>query len=112
MRGVFFFVFVIVLLIVSPDFSDFSGRVVGVSDGDTIKVLHDGKAERIRLNGIDSPEKAHPFGTRAKHFTSAMVFGNKVTVQTHRPISGVRVSPLITAAGHRRPPQMVAGQQG
>ena len=39
MKGVFFFVFVIVLLFVSPAFADFSGRVVGVSDGDTIKVL-------------------------------------------------------------------------
>jgi hypothetical protein len=38
-EGVFFFVFVIVLLFVSPAFADFSGRVVGVSDGDTIKVL-------------------------------------------------------------------------
>ena len=39
MKGVFFFVFVIVLVFVSPAFADFSGRVVGVSDGDTIKVL-------------------------------------------------------------------------
>lgn len=35
----------------------FTGKVVGVSDGDTIKVMHDGKAEKIRLNGIDCPEK-------------------------------------------------------
>ena len=43
--------------------ADFTGRVVGVSDGDTITVLHDGKGERIRLHGIDSPEKrqAVPF---------------------------------------------------
>ena len=38
-EGVFFFDFVIVLLFVSPAFADFSGRVVCVSDGDTIKVL-------------------------------------------------------------------------
>ena len=65
----------------SAAFADFSGRVVGISDGDTIKVLHDGKAERIRLNGIDCPEKAQPFGTKAKQFTSAMVFGKDVTIQ-------------------------------
>jgi endonuclease YncB( thermonuclease family) len=32
---------------------DFRGRVVGITDGDTISVLHDGKAEKIRLYGID-----------------------------------------------------------
>ncbi len=42
--------------------ADFTGRVVGVSDGDTITVLHDGKGERIRLHGIDCPEKRQAFG--------------------------------------------------
>jgi len=55
--------------------------VVGVADGDTIKVMHNGKAEKIRLHGIDCPEKAQPYGTKAKQFTSAMVFGKAVTVQ-------------------------------
>ncbi len=43
--------------------ADFTGGVVGVSDGDTITVLHNGKGERIRLHGIDCPEKrqAIPF---------------------------------------------------
>ena len=42
---------------------EFTGRVVGVADGDTITVLHNGKGERIRLHGIDCPEKrqAVPF---------------------------------------------------
>jgi endonuclease YncB( thermonuclease family) len=44
--------------------------VVGITDGDSIKVMHNGKAERIRLSGIDCPEKKQPFGTRAKKFTS------------------------------------------
>src|SRR3989449_10655715 len=71
----------IVVLLPAVAFADFSGRVVGVSDGDTIKVMHNGKAEKIRLHGIDCPEKAQPFGTKAKQFTSAMVFGKAVTVQ-------------------------------
>ncbi len=71
---------VLTLLFASPAFADFSGRVVGVSDGDTIKVLHNGKAEKIRLHGIDCPEKAQPFGTKAKQFTSEMVFGKDVTL--------------------------------
>ncbi len=40
--------------------ADFTGRVVGVSDGDTNTVLHNGKGERIRLNGIDSSRVVAP----------------------------------------------------
>ncbi len=61
--------------------ADFSGRVVGVSDGDTITVMHNGKGERIRLHGIDCPEKRQAFGKRAKQFTSNLVFAKTVTVQ-------------------------------
>jgi endonuclease YncB( thermonuclease family) len=46
-------------------FADFSGPVVGITDGETISVMHDGKAEKVRLNGIDCPEKAQAFGQRA-----------------------------------------------
>jgi endonuclease YncB( thermonuclease family) len=61
--------------------ADFSGRVVAISDGDTIKVMHDGGAERVRLYGIDCPEKAQPWGTRARQFTGDLVFGRTVTVR-------------------------------
>jgi hypothetical protein len=44
--------------------TDFSGSVVAVLDGDTIEVLHNARAERIRLNGIDCPEKGHAYGKR------------------------------------------------
>lgn len=58
----------------------FTGKVVAVLDGDTIEVLHHGKAERIRLRGVDCPEKKQPFGQKAKQFTSSLVFGKTVTV--------------------------------
>lgn len=63
--------------------SDFSGRVVAILDGDTIEVLHDRKAQRIRLHGIDCPEKGQPFGKVAKWATSALVFGRTVTIHRH-----------------------------
>jgi endonuclease YncB( thermonuclease family) len=74
-----------VVLLVFPfsSFADFSGPVVSVLDGDTIEVLHNTRAERIRLNGIDCPEKGQAFGTRAKQAASELVFGKKVTLQTH-----------------------------
>jgi micrococcal nuclease len=63
--------------------ADFSDPVVSVLDGDTIEVLHNGKAEHIRLSGIDCPEKGQAFGKRAKQAASELVFGKEVTLQTH-----------------------------
>lgn len=70
-----------ILLVSSVLAGEFSGQVVGVIDGDTIDVLHDERAERIRLKGIDCPEKGQPYGTRAKQATSELVFGKDVTLE-------------------------------
>lgn len=71
------------LLLASPGLAgEFSGSVVGVLDGDTIEVLHNHQAERIRLSGIDCPEKGQAYGQRAKQATSARVFGKEVTLRT------------------------------
>ena len=59
----------------------FTGKVVGVKDGDTIEVLRSGKAVTVRLHGVDTPESGQPFGTRAKQFTAARVYGEPVTVR-------------------------------
>jgi len=59
---------------------EFSGRVVGVADGDTIAVLRDHRAVTVRLQGIDAPEKRQAFGQRAKQFAASLAFGNTVTV--------------------------------
>lgn len=58
-----------------------TGRVVGVADGDTITVLDASKAQhKIRIGGIDAPEKAQPFGQRSKASMSSLVFGKDVEV--------------------------------
>lgn len=58
----------------------FSGRVVGVADGDTVDVLRDNRAVRVRLHGIDCPERGQAFGRQAHQYTSKLVFGRTVTV--------------------------------
>ncbi len=57
------------------------GKVVGVSDGDTITVLDPSREQhKIRVSGIDAPEKAQPFGQRSKESLSSLVFGKEVDV--------------------------------
>jgi len=60
--------------------SQFTGKVVAVTDGDTIGVLHAGASVKVRLHGIDCPESSQPVGARAKQATSQMRFGQIVTV--------------------------------
>jgi hypothetical protein len=88
----------LILLLPTAVFADFSGPVVGISDGDTITVLHDRKAEKFRLNGIVCPEKGQPFGSKAKQFTSSIVFGKTVTVQTHGRDRGVSMGGVYARA--------------
>ena len=57
------------------------GRIVGVTDGDTVDLLTDDLVQqRIRLRGIDAPEKRQAFGNRSKQALSALVFGRRVAV--------------------------------
>jgi len=53
---------------------------VGVADGDTISVMHNGREEKIRLFGIDCPEGGQAYGRKAKQYTSSLVFGKTVQV--------------------------------
>ena len=63
--------------------ADFIGRVVGITDGDTVRVMRDGVAVKIRLHGIDAPESRQAFGSRSKQFLSAAIAGKTVTVVEH-----------------------------
>ncbi len=74
-----FLLFILCLLILptSPK-AEHLVEVIGVSDGDSITVLQNYKQYRIRLYGIDSPEKGQAFGKKAKQFTSSLTHGKIV----------------------------------
>jgi micrococcal nuclease len=61
--------------------ASFTGKLVKVLDGDTVEVMHEGKAERIRLAQIDCPEKNQPFGQAAKRYVLDIAAQKIVTVQ-------------------------------
>jgi endonuclease YncB( thermonuclease family) len=61
---------------------ELKGNVVGVSDGDTITALDENKRDyRVRLLGIDAPEKNQAYGVRAKENLSRLVFGKAIIVR-------------------------------
>ena len=56
------------------------GRAINVADGDSITILDaDRKQHRIRIAGIDAPEKAQPFGDRSRQGMVRMVASKEVT---------------------------------
>jgi micrococcal nuclease len=60
---------------------EFTGKVIGVTDGDTIKVLVNKESITIRLEGIDAPESKQSFGNKSKQALSDIVFGKEVTIR-------------------------------
>ena len=79
-RRWFIALFLSCFAIASPAIAEFAGKVIGVSDGDTMTVLRDRSQVRIRLYGIDCPETGQDFGSRAKQFTADLAFGKVVKV--------------------------------
>ncbi|SDI09211.1 Endonuclease YncB, thermonuclease family [Chryseobacterium jejuense] len=60
-------------------FSQTSGKVIKVSDGDTVTVLLKGNTQKkLRLAEVDCPESGQAFGKNAKQFTSSQIFGKTV----------------------------------
>lgn len=75
-------VFVVGCLLAAQTVSaDFSGKVVGVSDGDTITVLKDREQVKVRLVEIDAPEKGQAYGNRSKQTLSELVLGKQVEIR-------------------------------
>lgn len=57
-----------------------TGRVVGITDGDTLTLLDDGNnTVKIRLAEIDAPEKKQPFGARSKESLSDLCYDKAAT---------------------------------
>lgn len=83
------FICIIGLTLLVAPFSSYaeqlSGRVIKVADGDTVTVLIAGnKQERIRLSGIDAPEKKQLFGNKSKQALADDIFGKTIVVDWNK----------------------------
>lgn len=74
-------VIIALLCCVMPASWAYEARVVGISDGDTVTVLDANKAQhKIRVAGIDAPEKAQAFGNKSKEHLSDLIYGKSVSI--------------------------------
>jgi len=85
-RRIFPYIFVISTAFCSSAFADIViGRVIGISDGDTLTLhTHDKQQLKVRLAGIDAPEKGQSFGQASKRNLSELVYGKRVEVESNK----------------------------
>ncbi|HEY0732159.1 MAG TPA: thermonuclease family protein [Chitinophagaceae bacterium] len=75
-----------------------TGKVVSIADGDTFTMLDaNNKQRKIRLHGIDAPEKRQPFGTVSKKRLSELVFGKEVRVEKRATDRYKRIVAIVYA---------------
>ena len=69
----------------SAAMADIIGQVIAVTDGDTIMVLDNRKVEyRVRLSGIDAPERGQPFGSKSREHLATLIAGKTVRVESSK----------------------------
>ncbi len=80
MRCASILLFVVVTLPCSAQ--TYYGKVVGVTDGDTLTLLTPEKRQiKVRLSEIDTPECGQPWGTKAKQALSDLAFGKEARIE-------------------------------
>jgi endonuclease YncB( thermonuclease family) len=76
---------IIMMFALTLQAAEFEAEVIGVMDGDTIKVLTSDKREiKIRFEHIDAPEKKQAFGQVCKSMLSDMIYGKTVFVRSQK----------------------------
>ena len=71
---------IIIFCFLSCTIDKHTGRVVKVIDGDTFDLMFEEKKIRVRMFGIDSPERGQAFNVKAKEFTASLIAGKDVNV--------------------------------
>lgn len=97
----FSFFTIIIFSSINLHASELVGRVILISDGDTLTILDTTESQhKIRLLGIDAPEKSQPYGNQSKQSLSEMVFGKTVTVDFNKHDKYKRIVGKILLEGN------------
>lgn len=93
--------FLVSLIFTQQSIADtLKGRVTRILDGDTIEVIDAANTPfRIRLMGIDAPEKKQAFGNKSKEFLSSLVYDKQVAVEFNKKDRYGRIVGKITVSG-------------
>lgn len=91
--------FLFLLLALPSTCFSWPAKVVAVTDGDTIIVLHNGQHKEIRLYGIDCPEKEQRYGEQARALTAALVAGRNVDIKQKDTDQYKRIVGLVKVDG-------------
>lgn len=86
----------------------YTGRVVGVVDGDTYDILINGLQCRIRMQGIDAPERGMPYGTASKNYLSRLIFNKTVRVYINKKDGKRWVAETYLPSGNEAGAELVA----
>lgn len=71
----------VILLLITPQVEIIKGKVIGVTDGDTVVLLLENNTQlKVRLEGIDCPESHQDFGEKAKQETVKLCFQKEVSL--------------------------------
>jgi len=101
------------LLFMLPTVADaaqpMTGKVVAVADGDTLTVLDGSRTQiKVRLDGIDTPERGQPFGTVARERLADLTMGKTVTIHGSKRDRYGRTIGRVEVEGQDVNRQMVA----
>ncbi len=82
-RAISLLTLTVLVFVFAPAFADtLTGKVVKVADGDSITILDSTDTQhRIRLQGIDAPERKQAFGNASRKHLASLVAGKEVTVK-------------------------------
>ena len=98
-RVITLFLFAFLSLAASAD--SLTGKVVKVADGDSITVLDNTNTQhRIRLQGIDAPERKQAFGNASRKHLASLVAGKEVTVKWAKRDRYGRIVGTVIVDGH------------
>ncbi len=90
----------LVFLSIAAFADSLTGKVVRLADGDSITVLDNNIEHKIRLQGIDAPERKQAFGNASRKHLASLVAGKEVTVKCVKRDRYGRIVGFVLVDGH------------